>query len=397
MHSVYDKCRKVRLDRMIIKNAAIYLEDGSFRKGEIKILADRIDEVTHSLSHNHTSAEEAHDFVIDADGLYAVPGLTDIHFHGCAGYDFCDGTKEALDAITLYEAEQGVTTICPATMSLPEDILTGICNNAAGYNSSKGSILTGIHVEGPYLSVKKKGAQNEAFIRKPDINMFHRLNEASGNLFKIVTVAPEEEGAMEFIRELKDQVVISLGHTTADYDIAYRAYQSGASHTTHLYNAMPPFLHRDPGVIGAAFDSPQASVEIICDGIHLHPGVVRATLAMFGEDRVIFISDSMMATGLKDGMYSLGGQEVQVKGKKATLADGTIAGSATNLMDCVRNAVKTMGIPLETAIKASAVNPAKKIGIYDEYGSITAGKIANLVLLDKELNIRYVIIRGSIL
>lgn len=382
---------------MIIKNAAVYQEEGSFRTGNIHISGKQITAVTEPFSDGFTEDSEEKDFIIDANGLYAVPGLTDIHFHGCDGFDFCDGTKKALDAITAYEAKQGVTTVCPATMSLPEEMLNKICVNAAGYENTEGSALVGIHVEGPYLSVKKKGAQNEAYIRKPDIPMFYRLNEASGHLFKIVTIAPEEEGAEEFINEIKDNVVISLGHTTADYDTAFKAYQSGASHATHLYNAMPPFLHRDPGVIGAAFDSLPTTVEIICDGVHLHPGVVRATLAMFGEERVIFISDSMMATGLKDGTYSLGGQEVQVKGRKATLADGTIAGSATNLMDCVRNAVKNMGIPLETAIKCAAVNPAKKIGIYDQYGSITTGKTANLILLDQELNIRYVILRGSIL
>ena len=190
---------------------------------------------------------------------------------------------------------------------------------------------------------------------------------------------------------------MSLAHTEADYDTAWKAFQAGASHVTHLYNAMPPFHHRNPGVIGAAFDSPDSRVELICDGIHLHPSVVRAAAKMFGEDRIILVSDSMMAAGLPDGTYALGGQEVHVTGKKAELADGTIAGSVTNLMECMKNAVRDMKLPFEMAIKAAAVNPAKEIGIYDRYGSITARKIANIVLLDKEYNVRMVILKGQLL
>jgi len=375
---------------MIIKNARVFNENQTFEEKAIFIDNDLI------VSHNKNHA--SNDMIIDAAGLYAIPGLTDIHFHGCAGYDFCDGTLEALDTIAKYEAQNGVTTICPATMTLPEERLSDICKNAAVYNNSEGAILCGINMEGPFLSLKKKGAQNAAFLHKPDMEMFDRLDKLSGNKIKLVAIAPEMEGAMDFISELKGKKVISIAHTTADYDTAQEAFQRGASHVTHLYNAMPPFQHRDPGVIGAAFDTPDCKVEIICDGVHIHPSVVRATLKMFGEDRVVFISDSMMATGLPDGKYALGGQEVIVKGRKAELViDGAIAGSVTNLMDCMKNAVINMGIPLEMAVKAAAVNPAKAIGIYDKFGSISAGKIANIVLLDKDLNIKFVILRGKIL
>jgi N-acetylglucosamine-6-phosphate deacetylase len=371
---------------MKIKNANVFKEDGTFQREDIYIDQERI-----------AAFSASEDDSIDASGLYAIPGLTDIHFHGCNGYDFCDGTHEAFEVLANYEASVGVTTICPATMTLPEEVLADICKNASTYDNSNGSILCGINMEGPYLSVAKKGAQNEAYLRKPDLAMYHRLNNLSGNLFKIVNIAPEEEGAFDFISEVSKSKVVSIAHTTADYDTAYAAFQKGASQVTHLYNAMPPLNHREPGVIGAAFDAPNCRVEIICDGIHLHPSVVRATIKMFGEDRIMFVSDSMMATGLPDGRYSLGGQEVQVTGKKATLVHGgAIAGSATNLMDCVKVAVKEMGIPLETAIKAAAVNPAKEIGIYSDYGSITVGKIANIVLLDQDLNVKAVIIKGKV-
>lgn len=370
---------------MIIKNANVFNENNVFEVKDIYIKEDLI-----------VDQNAPDDKVIDGTGLYAIPGLTDIHFHGCVGYDFCDGSHEAIESMAKYQAKNGVTTICPATMTLREETLMKIAEAASNYENEDGAILCGINMEGPYLSVKKKGAQNAAFIRKPDIDMYRKMQEKSGNLIKLVAIAPEEEGAMEFISELKDEVILSLAHTTADYDTAREALEKGASHVTHLYNAMPPFSHREPGVIGAACDMPDCNVELICDGIHIHPSVVRTTFKMFGDDRIILISDSMMATGMPDGEYSLGGQAVKVVANKATLViDGAIAGSATNLMDCLRNVVRNMEIPLETAVKCAAVNSAKAIGIDDKYGSITPGKIANIVLLDKNLDIKSVILKGK--
>ncbi len=195
---------------------------------------------------------------------------------------------------------------------------------------------------------------------------------------------------MAFIRENSSRVNISIAHTTADYETAKEAISCGASQLTHTYNAMPPFSHRAPGPIGAAADSGHCMAELICDGIHVHPAVVRTTFKMFGDDRIILISDSMRAAGLADGQYDLGGQNVTVKGNLAVLEDGTIAGSVTNLMDCLRNAVKNMGIALGSAVKCAAVNPAKAVGIYDEYGSLAAGKVANIVILDKALELKMV-------
>jgi N-acetylglucosamine-6-phosphate deacetylase len=200
---------------------------------------------------------------------------------------------------------------------------------------------------------------------------------------------------MAFIDAVKDEVVLSLAHTMADYDTAREAFLRGASHVTHLYNAMPPLHHRNPGVIGAARDAENCRVELICDGIHLHPSTVRATFAMFGADRIILISDSMRAAGLSDGQYTLGGQDVSVCGPRAVLADGTIAGSVTNLMACLRTAVRKMGIPLADAVTCATMNPAKEIGIYDFCGSITPGKVADLVLLDKDLNVQAVYLNGK--
>ncbi len=371
---------------MIIRNAMVYTEDSSFIKKDVIIEGEYI------VGGESNLADHQEEF--DAEGLYLIPGLTDLHFHGCVGYDFCDGTPEAITAMAEYQASNGITTIAPATMTLDDERLIKIFKNAAEYTGKSGAILAGIKMEGPYLSLAKKGAQNPKYLRHPDVEHFRKMQALSGGLIKILAIAPEEEGAMECIEELKDEVVISIAHTTADYDLSLEAFNKGASHVTHLYNAMPAFTHRSPGVVGAAFDSEHAHVELISDGVHVDPSVIRATFKMFGEDRVILISDSMMATGLEDGNYSLGGQAVTVVGNKATLADGTIAGSATNLMQCMRLAV-SFGIPLTTAIKCAAVNPAKEIGIYDKYGSITPGKYANLVLLDQKLDIVKVYIKGA--
>jgi len=215
-------------------------------------------------------------------------------------------------------------------------------------------------------------------------------------MIKILSIAPELEGALETIEKLKEEVVLSLAHTSAKYSQAMEAFQKGASHVTHLYNAMLPFSHREPGLIGAAFDTPDCKVELISDGIHVSPTVVRATFKMFGKDRIILISDSMRATGLENGEYTLGDLAVTVRDNKATLHDGTIAGSATNLMDCMKKAV-SFGVSLEDAVTCATINPAKQTGIYDKVGSISPGKYANLVLLDKNLNIVTVILKGNIL
>ena len=372
---------------MIIKNADVFTEDGIFTSKDVYIDGELF-------------SETAEGEVIDGTGCYAIPGLVDIHFHACVGHDFCDGTREAIDAMAEYEASQGVTAIVPATMTLGRDTLKKICETAGAYGNTneKGAELCGINMEGPFISMAKKGAQNPLYIHKPDVEMFRELNAASGNMIKLVALAPEEEGAMEFIDALKDEVVISIAHTTADAETAAEALGRGACHVTHLYNAMPPFHHRKPGVVGAACDDEKCNVELICDGVHIHPKMVRATFKMFGAERVVLISDSMMATGMPDGTYSLGGQVVVVKGNLATLEDGTIAGSNTNLMNCLRIVVKDMKIPLETAVLCASRNPAKCVGIYDRYGSIRPGKVASMVLLNKEdLSIKQVILRGRLL
>ena len=347
------------------------------------------------LSGSLVSVDSPDGEVYDAAGCYVIPGLTDLHFHGCMGADFSDADAAGLETMARYELSRGVTQICPAGMTLPEEQLVRVCRTAADHRDARkpGAEPVGINLEGPFLSMAKKGAQNGEWLHKPDAAMFRRLAEAGRGLVKLVSVAPEEPGAMEFIDAVAGEVTVSLAHTTADYDTAMEAYRRGAREATHLFNAMPPFTHRAPGVVGAAFDSPGVMVELICDGVHIHPSVVRAVFRLFGPERVVLISDTMRAAGMPDGDYTLGGQAVRVKGKLATLADGTIAGSVTDLMSCLKTAAG-FGIPLADAVRAAAYNPARVLGIDGRFGALDPGKAANIAVLDSELNVKDVFFKG---
>ena len=334
--------------------------------------------------------------ILGVDGCYVVPGFVDIHFHGCMGADLCDAEPEALKEIARYEASRGVTSICPATMTYPEDRLSSIARIAAAFEPAEDEAsLVGINMEGPFISPDKIGAQNPAYVQRCDAGMLRRVQEEAGGLVKLVDIAPEEPGAMEFVREVAAEVRVSLAHTCTDYETAREAFAQGARHMTHLYNAMPGLHHRKPGPIAAAWEAPEATVELICDGVHVHEAMARLTFGLFGESRICLISDSMRATGLEDGTYDLGGQDVTVRGNVATLADGTIAGSVTDLAACVQHAVTAMNIPLEQALTAATITPAKAIGIDAERGSLTAGKTADIVVLDANLNVKHVILRGK--
>lgn len=369
---------------MQIVNAQIYGTDFTFHQGSIGVAGDKF-----------TTAGESSGEVVDAKGLYAIPGLVDIHFHGADGADFMDGTPEALHTIASYEASVGVTSICPASMTMGREDILKACANAAAFKAGEHEAnLVGINMEGPFVSHQKVGAQNPAFVLKPSAQFFREAQQAAGGLIKLMAIAPETEGALETIRALKDEVLCSIAHTGAGYELACEAIKSGATHITHLYNAMPSLHHREPGPIAAGADAPWCEAEIICDGIHIHPAAVRCAFKLYGPDRMILISDSMMATGLKNGVYQLGGQKVTVTDRKALLDNGTIAGSATNLFDCMKTAVTKMQIPFETAVRCASWNPARSIGVLDTVGSIEPGKEASLLLVDTDLNLKAVLLRG---
>ncbi len=383
---------------MVIKNVKRYTEENIFVDGEIYI-KDGLFSTKDKVEQGGMEEE-----IIDGEDCYAIPGLIDLHFHGCKGYDVCDGTKEAIRQIAKYEASVGVTAICPATMTLPVDELDSILATAAQYQKeqrrerkSDEADLIGLNMEGPFISPAKKGAQDARNILPCNEEIARGFLRASDGLVKFIGLAPEEsEDATEFIEKMRGEVKISLAHTNASFESADRAFRAGASHAVHLYNAMTGFNHRDPGVVGAVFENKHVTAELICDGIHIHPSAVRTTFSMLGGDRIILISDSMRATGMTDGIYTLGGLDVKVEGNKATLvSDGAIAGSVTNLMECMRTAVLKMGIPLEIAVACATKNPAKCLGVYDSYGSIAVGKKADVVLLDRELHIKAVVKDGE--
>lgn len=335
---------------------------------------------------------------LDASGCYVIPGLIDVHFHGAMGHDFCDASDEGISAIAAYEASRGVTSICPTTMTLPEERLAPIVASVAAHEAAAGEAwIVGINMEGPYIAPDKVGAQNPAYVRSASIEEFGRLQHQAKGLIKLVDVAPEQPGNLEFIRQMSHDVRVSVAHTCTGYDDACAAFDAGARHMTHLFNAMPALHHREPGPIAAGAERNDVTAEIIADGVHIHPAMVRLAFALFGDDRMILISDSLRACGLGDGEYELGGQQFFVKGNRATIANGSLAGSVSDVMACMRTAVRTMGIPLTSAVKAATVNPARALGLDGKLGAIAPGYQADAVVLDRDLNIKHVVLRGKVI
>ena len=373
---------------MRVINGQVFDLNKGFVKQELCMTGDKI------------TLESGDDQVLDAADCYVVPGLVDQHFHGAMNEDFSDSTAEGYQKIADFELSEGVAYIAPTGMTVSEEDIMQVCRlSKAQSEKRQGAEVVGIHLEGPFLCMAKKGAQNAKFLKDPDAELLARFQEASGGLVKLVTLACEQPGSIEFIKAAKKMgVAVSLGHTMADYDTASAALEAGARQATHLYNAMPPFTHRAPGVVGAIFDHKDAYAELICDGVHIHPAVVRATFQMMGADRMILISDSLRATGMPDGKYPFGGQEIVLHGNRATMADdpNTLAGSVTSLMGCVRQAYK-FGIPLYEAVRAASYNPACELGLSDRIGSLQVGRDATCVLLDKkDLSVKAIVFRGEI-
>ncbi|MBR1757564.1 MAG: N-acetylglucosamine-6-phosphate deacetylase [Lachnospiraceae bacterium] len=330
---------------------------------------------------------------IDAQGGYLIPGLIDIHTHGAVGVDVSDGVPDGLTKLGEYYAASGVTSWCPTTMTLKKDELLVAIRSIGKYQRTPaGAKMAGIHLEGPFISYEKRGAHKAENITNPDLDLFASLVSASGNNIAKMTIAPELPGAIPMMQEMIRHCAISLGHTNADYETARQAFWAGATQVTHLFNAMPPMLHRAPGVIVAAMEE-GASAEIICDGLHVHPSMVRLAFSMFGWETVL-ISDSLRCAGMPDGEYELGGQQIVLKDHVAKLKDqDTLAGSVIHLMDAVRYAHQVVHLPLVRAVYAATKAPARAIR-RDDIGQIAPGKCADLVLLDEDLNVKAVWIDG---
>ena len=395
------------MGKYLITNVNIYCPDHVFRPGAVFLEGGRIAEVcTDPARVPSDLPDEMSGACLDGGGAYLLPGLIDLHFHGCVGKDFSDGDPAGFRRIAEYELSRGITGICPACMTLPAEELFRVLRTAAEYRTRRerekeameseaevpagpqhrpAADLIGIQMEGPFISPAKCGAQDPGNILPPDAELAEQFLEASGGLLKILGIAPEECGALPFIRALKDRVCLSLTHTDADYDTALAAIRAGVRHATHLYNAMPPFHHRDPGVIGAVFDE-GVTAELICDGLHVHPAAVRSTFRNLTDRNIVLVSDSLPAAGMPDGTCLLGGQEVMVRGKRAVLKDApeTLAGSVTDLYGCMVTAVRDMGIPLASAVRCASENPARVLGVLHDRGTIAPGMRADLLLADPQ-------------
>ena len=372
---------------MRFKNAMVFLADEGFVRAGFAVENGVFREIRKG---------EGPEDGMDLQGQYVIPGLIDIHTHGNSGADFSDGDYEGLKKMARYLAENGVTGFAPASMTLPYEVLETAYLTAKRLRDEKPegcAALLGINMEGPFFSEKKNGPQNGAYLRNPDREAFRRPYEISAVLIRIADLAPELPGAVAFTEKASKLCTVSVAHTDASYEEARAVYAAGATHLTHLYNAMPGIHHRKPGVIGAASECEQVYAELICDGQHVHPSAVRMAFCLFPE-RICLISDALRCCGMPDGQYTLGGQDVFLKDGIARLEDGTIAGSAATLYQCMQNAVR-FGIPRDEAIRSATIHPAMQLGCADRVGSIAVGKQADFVICDAELNRKEVWLRGE--
>lgn len=376
---------------MIIENGTVFSPKGAFIEDSLYIKDSIICDKSELKNKNNIQK-------IDASGMHVVPGFIDIHFHGCNRQDFMNESPLAIDTIASYQASNGITSISPATMTMSVDSIKTAITNALNFKpKTNQSSVEGVYLEGPFINEKKKGAQNGTFVLAPDERVCDDLIKAGKGLVKVVTIAPEINGACKLVEKYKDKVNFSIAHTCATYEDTLKAIDSGARELTHTFNAMNPIHHRAPGPIAAASEySDKIYAELICDGVHIHKGAVRLLFKLF--ENIVLISDSMEATGLEDGQYQLGGQKVNVKGNRAELDDGTIAGSVTNLYNCFVCAVKENDIPIEKALIACSLNPAKVLKIDNKVGSLELGKRADILLIDKKtLKLEQVILRGNLI
>ena len=373
---------------MFYTNARIFVE-GEFRMGAFEVVDGKFGAIL---------PENVPADAIDLGGATVIPGLIEVHSHGCAGADFSDGDYEGLKAMAKQYAAWGVTSFAPASMTLPYDVLSkafATAKQLVEENIEGLSVLRGIQMEGPFFCYAKRGAQNADYLQNPDFEGFKKLYDDCGGLVRIVDVAPELPGAAEFVAKASELCTVSIAHTDSDYDHAKAAVDAGVTHLTHLYNAMPAIHHRNPGVIPAAVENAKVQAEIIADGYHIHPSSVRLAFTMF-KDRMILVSDSGRCAGKDEGyQFDLGGQMAEIRGGVAKLVGTeTIACSASNLWTCLCNAI-SWGIPEAEAVRAATYNPACALGVQDVVGSIETGKVADFLVCTDGYESKRVFLAGK--
>lgn len=335
-----------------------------------------------------------------ADDWLVLPGFIDQHVHGAAGFDTMDATIEALSTIAKAVASEGVTTFCPTTMTQSFENIVNALTNVKDYLKTPklGARVHGVHLEGPFIQKDYIGAQPISFVQEPNVALFEKYREASGDNIRIVTLAPELNGSDDLITHLKKVgVVASLGHTSARFNDVKKAVELGASNLTHTYNAMRPLHHREIGTVGAAFMLDELACEMICDGIHVSAPAMQLLAKVKPEDKLILVTDAMRAKHLGEGLSELGGQTVMVKNGEARLSDGTLAGSVLTMEKAVWNAHQIVGLELTKAVDLATINPAKALGIDHLEGSIKVGKKANFVVVDADFNVQMTICEGQII
>ena len=434
------------MKKVILKNAAVYEEISRIENGVVVIEGESIAHIGYSFQDEELAVIEDSVEVIELPATYhVIPGMIDLHIHGAGGADTMDGTFASLETIAALLPEEGTTSFLPTTMTQSDANIEKALKNIASYsnvgnsrisgegnggftdkgndggseegnafflaegnreNSGKGNgdflhkqnaEVLGVHLEGPFINYEMAGAQPKEFISKIDIDKFKRWQELSGNAIKIVTFAPEMKGSDDFVRYLAGEgIVAAVGHSNASYSEVQKLTEEGLSHATHLFNQMRGLHHREPGIVGAAFLLHELSVELIVDGLHVSREAVQLSYQTIGPDRLILITDAMRAKGMGDGIFDLGGQSVNVSEGKAVLEDGTLAGSVLKMSDAIKNMICYTGCTLRDIIKMAAVNPAKKIGVFDRKGSIAVGKDADLVVLNESYEVVMTFCRGKL-
>lgn len=372
---------------MLIKNCNIIYLD-KIEHGSISIENGRIKEINPNNCYDEN--------ILDANGLYVSPGFIDVHIHGAGGCDTMDGTSKSINTIAKTIVKHGTTAFTPTTMTVPIDEIRRSLKSIKKVKEegSDGAHVLGVHLEGPFVNPKALGAQNPNYILNPSILAYDEIVKDYDDIIISITLAPEVEGAKELIRYLCSKgIVCSLGHTNATYEEAVEAIKCGASHSTHLFNTMTPLTHRNPGVVGAIFDS-NITTETISDGIHISYPALRIAYKQKGSDNTLLISDAMMACCMPNGDYSLGGQSVTVNDDEARLKNGALAGSVLTLDKAVRNVYKNSNLPLYEIIKMASYNGAKHCKVHNHKGQIKEGYDADLVLFDDDINVKKVFVLG---